>query len=142
MGPLIGAFLFLIVFLFLSTISIWFYADWNVSNAIKLVKELYKMVTLEMMEYEIPSDNNCRKTGFFSDLMFYLNRMAHFTYNNLHYLAFIVLFSVACVDYYANLKSERLKNMIIPFTFALIIGLSTLMENPFAYIFRTADSLY
>ena len=142
LGPIIGALLFVIIFMFLSTISMWFYAEWNISKAFTMVRELHKMIVLEMMEYEMPANNNCRKTGFFSDILFYLNRMVHFTYNNLHYLSFIILLGVACADYYANMQSEKLKNMLIPFTIALIIGLTTLMENPFAYIFRTADSLY
>ena len=141
-GPLIGAIMFLIIFLLLTTVSIWFYAEFNVSKVFQLAKELNKMVTDEMREYEMPSNSNCRKTGFFSDMLFYMNRMAHFSYKNLHYLSFIILFGVACADYYANMKSERLKNMLIPFTFALMIGLSTLMENPFAYIFQTAESIY
>ena len=142
LGPIIGAMIFMILFIILSTVSIWFFADFNVGKAFQLVKELNKMVTQEMTEYEMPEKSNCRKTGIFSDMIFYLNRMAHFSYKNLHYLAFIILFGVACSDYYANMKSERLKNMIIPFTFALMIGLSTLMENPFAYIFQTAESIY
>ena len=142
LGPLVGVMLFAILFLILSTVSMWFYADWNISKAFQLVNELNKMVTQEMRDYEMPEKSNCRKTGFFSDIAFYINRMAHFSYNNLHYLSFIVLFGVACSDYYANMKSERLKNMLIPFTFALMIGLSTLMDNPFAYIFQTAESLY
>jgi hypothetical protein len=142
LGPIIGAMIFLIMFLILSTVSIWFFADFNVGKAFQLVKELNKMVAQEMTDYEMPEKSNCRKTGIFSDIVFYLNRMAHFSYKNLHYLAFIILFGVACSDYYANMKSERLKNMIIPFTFALMIGLSTLMENPFAYIFQTAESIY
>lgn len=142
MGPMIGATIFFILFLLLGTVSMWFYAEWNISKAFQLVTELNKMVTQEMTDYEMPEKSNCRKTGFFSDIAFYLNRMAHFSYKNLHYLAFIILFGVACSDYYANMKSERLKNMLIPFTFALMIGLSTLMDNPFAYIFQTAESLY
>jgi len=142
LGPMIGAVIFLGIFLILSMVSMWFYAEWNIGKAFKLIQELHKMITTEMMEYEMPANNNCRKTGFFSDIKFYLNRMAHFSYKNLHYLSFIILFGIACADYYANMKSERLKNMLIPFTFALMIGLSTLMENPFAYIFQTAESLY
>lgn len=141
-GPLIGAIMFLIIFLLLTTVSMWFYAEFNVSKVFQLAKELNKMVTDEMRDYEMPSNSNCRKTGFFSDVLFYMNRMAHFSYKNLHYLSFIILFGVACADYYSNMKSERLKNMLIPFTFALMIGLSTLMENPFAYIFQTAESIY
>lgn len=142
LGPIIGAILFIIFFMFLSTMSMLFYAEWNINNVFTLIKELHKMIVLEMMEYEMPAKNKCRETGFFSDIIFYLNRMVHFTYNNLHYLSFIILFGVACTDYYANMQSEQLKNMLIPFTISLIIALSTLMENPFAYIFRTADSLY
>ena len=108
--------------------------------AYTLAEQLHTMMIEEMREYEIPSKNNCRQTGFVGDFKYYLNRMSYFVYKNLHYLSFIVLFAVAGLDYYKNMRSDSLKNKLIPLTMALIVGLTTLMDNPFSYIFQTADS--
>jgi len=140
LGPAIGAVLFVGLFILLSCFSLLYFSEGKMGIAYTLAEQLHTMIIEEMREYEIPSKNNCRQTGFVGDFKYYLNRMSYFVYKNLHYLSFIVLFAVAGLDYYKNMRSDSLKNKLIPLTMALIVGLTTLMDNPFSYIFQTADS--
>ena len=140
MGPPVAIMLFIGLFLFVTCFSLLFYSNYTFWDAFDLFDKLHKMAVSEMTDYEIPANNNCRKTGFFDDFKYYLHRIFHFGYKNLHTLSFVILFGVAGLDYHKNMRSEQLKNKLIPFTVALMIGFGTLMDNPFEYIFQTADS--
>jgi hypothetical protein len=140
MGPPLATLLFVGLFLFVTCFSLLFYSNYNFGDAFDLFDKLHKMAVSEMTDYEIPADNNCRKTGFMDDFKYYLHRIFHFGYKNLHTLSFVILFGIASLDYHKHMRSERLKNMLIPFTVALMVGFATMMDNPFHYIFQTADS--